>query len=91
MDQIKLYNVERIVSLLTDQTKTVRKHCNADNFIRVLRRCFQAIPDHRQVSKTNISLDDALMSAYALFRRVNSDQVLPRYSASSSAAKTSKP
>ncbi len=67
MDQIKLYNVERIVSLITDQTKTVRKHCNADNFIRVLRRCFQAIPDHRQVSKTNISLDDALMSAYAMF------------------------
>jgi len=67
MGKTKRYNVERIVNLITDQTKAVRKHCNADNFIRVLRRCFQAIPDHRQAGKTSIALDDALMSAYAMF------------------------
>lgn len=67
MECRKRYNVDRIVSLITDQGKSLRKHCNADNFIRVLRKCFQSVPDYRQAGKVTVSLDDALMSAFAMF------------------------
>ncbi len=67
VDRRKHYNLNRIVSLITNQDKALRKHCNADNFIRVLRQCFQAVPEHRQSAKVSVPLDDALMSAFAMF------------------------
>jgi hypothetical protein len=45
----------------------VRKHCNADTFIAALRKCFQTVPDSRQASKVEVSMTDALMSAFAMF------------------------
>lgn len=47
--------------------RTVRKHLNADALIALTRKDFQAIPDHRAGNST-ISLDDALMSALAMFQ-----------------------
>ena len=43
-----------------------RKHLSADALFRTVRSGFAAIPDYR-LSETEISLTDALMSAFALF------------------------
>ena len=43
-----------------------RKHLSADALFRTVRSGFAAIPDYR-LSDTEISLTDALMSAFALF------------------------
>jgi len=45
----------------------VRKQLNADALIKLLRDGFQKIPDHRADNAT-IALDDALMSALAMFQ-----------------------
>lgn len=44
----------------------MRKHLNADSLIAAIRRDFQTIPDSRGAN-SKISLDDALMSAFAMF------------------------
>ena len=44
----------------------VRKHLSADGLFRLVRSDFAALPDHR-FDDTEISLTDALMSAFAMF------------------------
>ena len=44
----------------------VRKHLSADALFHVVRRGFACLPDHR-LDDTEISLPDALMSAFAMF------------------------
>jgi len=67
MDLCKHFIVDKIVGIVTDTTRPVRKHCNADAFLASLRDCFQAVPDGRAPAKVRISMDDALMSAFAMF------------------------
>ena len=43
-----------------------RKHLSADALFRLLQNGFDTIPDHR-LAETEISLTDALMSAFAMF------------------------
>src|ERR1700704_1614447 len=43
-----------------------RKHLSADALFRLLQNSFDPIPDHR-LAETEISLTDALMSAFAMF------------------------
>ena len=43
-----------------------RKHLSADALVRLLQNGFDTIPDHR-LAETEISLTDALMSAFAMF------------------------
>ena len=43
-----------------------RKHLSADALFRLVRSGFATIPDHR-LSDAEISLTDALMSAFAMF------------------------
>jgi hypothetical protein len=44
----------------------VRKHLSADALFRLVRSGFASLPDHR-LDETEISLTDALMSAFAMF------------------------
>lgn len=46
--------------------RKVRKHLNADSLIAAIRRDFKKNPDSRGAN-SKISLDDALMSAFAMF------------------------
>ena len=43
-----------------------RKHLSADALLRLIRNGFKTIPDYRSID-VEISLTDALMSAFALF------------------------
>ena len=47
--------------------RKVRKHLNADFLFTDIRREFQKIPDHR-AANCQILLEDALMSAFAMFQ-----------------------
>ena len=62
----KYYKAE-IVRTLARPQRTVRKHLNADALLEAVKKDFQKIPDHR-ADNTKISLDDALMSALAMFQ-----------------------
>ncbi len=60
----------RAASALSDRKKSdrkVRKHLNADSLFAEIRREFGKIPDHRSAN-SQISLEDALMSAFAMFQ-----------------------
>lgn len=48
-------------------TRTVRKHLNADSLLASVKKDFQKIPDTRRAN-SKIALDDALMSALAMFQ-----------------------
>ena len=63
----KVYCIEAVRQLADQPKRTVRKHLNADALIELMRKDFQKIPDHRAGNST-ISLDDALMSALAMFQ-----------------------
>jgi len=63
----KRYVVDKIVGIITDTTRPVRKHCNPDAFIAAVRSCLQTVPDGRNPGKVRISMVDALMSAFAMF------------------------
>jgi hypothetical protein len=67
MKSHKVYNAKAIRELAPKPGRTVRKHLNADALIELMREDFQKIPDHR-ASNAKISLDDALMSALAMFQ-----------------------
>jgi hypothetical protein len=67
MSRTKIYHVDKIHSLISDTTRPTRKHCNADAFIKALRKCFLTVPDGRQANKVEISMTDALMSGFAMF------------------------
>ncbi|OQX10982.1 MAG: hypothetical protein BWK76_19830 [Desulfobulbaceae bacterium A2] len=62
MNHKKLHCVKSI-RLDAQSKRTTRKHLNIDAMIKLLRKDFRRIPDHRADNST-ISLDDALMSAY---------------------------
>jgi hypothetical protein len=47
-------------------TRKVRKHLSADMLFRLLHSIFSSVPDPR-VGEVEIPLDDALMSAFAMF------------------------
>jgi len=63
----KIYRIEAVKQLAAKSKRTVRKQLNADALIQLIREDFQKIPDHR-AGNANISLDDALMSALAMFQ-----------------------
>jgi hypothetical protein len=62
----KIYKAEAIASP-TRAKRTVRKHLNADALLKAVKKDFRKIPDHR-AGNSKISLDDALMSALAMFQ-----------------------
>ena len=67
MDSRKIYSVHAVTTPATTARRTVRKHLNADSLLSIVRKDFQKIPD-RRADNTKISLDDALMSALAMFQ-----------------------
>lgn len=67
MGQRKMYTVDSIRSIVTDTTRPLRRHCNADAMFKELRACFQKVPDNRVAGKVDIAVADALMSAFAMF------------------------
>ena len=67
MKSRKIYRIEAVRQLAAKPKRTVRKHLNADALIQLMRKDFQKIPDHR-AGNAKISLDDALMSALAMFQ-----------------------
>jgi hypothetical protein len=66
MDSRKIYSAHAVTPATTSR-RTVRKHLNADSLLSIVRKDFQKIPD-RRADNTKISLDDALMSALAMFQ-----------------------
>jgi len=62
----KIYRAEAVRTLARPK-RTVRKHLNADALFGDVKKDFQKIPDHR-ADNAKISLDDALMSALAMFQ-----------------------
>jgi len=63
----KIYRTDAIPQIDSQAKRPVRKHLNADALIATMRKDFQEIPDHR-ADNSKISLDDALMSALAMFQ-----------------------
>lgn len=66
MKSRKVYRIEAIRQFAAKPKRTVRKHLNADALIQTMREEFRKITDHR-AGNSKISLDDALMSALAMF------------------------
>lgn len=62
-----IYTTNALQLIAATNGRAVRKHLNADAFIEAIRADFKKIPDHR-ADNTKISLDDALMSAFAMFQ-----------------------
>jgi hypothetical protein len=67
MESRKAYRIDAARQLAPKPKRTVRKHLNADALIQLMREDFREIPDHR-ADNAKISLDDALMSALAMFQ-----------------------
>lgn len=61
------YHADHTLTARITTRRNVRKHLNADSFISEIRRDFQKIPDGRSANR-KIALDDALMSAFAMFQ-----------------------
>ena len=57
---------QNIKLLAANSKKTVRKHVNADAMIKLAKKDFEKIPDHRS-KNASISLEDTLMSRLAMF------------------------
>lgn len=62
----KRYNIRTVQPSQTAPKRNVRKHLNADNLLTLIRKDFQKVPD-RRAKNAKISMDDALMSALAMF------------------------
>ena len=67
MNSRKFYSIHAIKLPATVSRRVVRKHLNADTLLALVRKDFQIIPDSR-ASNATIPLDDALMSALAMFQ-----------------------
>ena len=67
MESQKLYSINAVNLPPAAPKRTVRKHLNADTLFERVREDFQKVPDTRADNAT-ISLDDALMSALAIFQ-----------------------
>lgn len=63
----KYYCINAVNPPPAHSKRTVRKHLNADTLFALIRKDFQKVPDARAGNK-KISLDDALMSALAMFQ-----------------------
>ena len=63
----RVYRATAIRQLAAQPKRNVRRHLNADALIKLMREDFQQIPDHR-AGNSSISIDDALMSALAMFQ-----------------------
>ncbi len=63
----KICRIKDVRQPATQSKRQIRKHLNADALIKLMRRDFQKIPDHR-AGNLSISLDDVLMSALAMFQ-----------------------
>lgn len=67
MSRRKMYLADSIRNIITDTSRPLRRHCNADAMLRTLRKGFQSVPDNRADVKVDVSMPDALMSAVAMF------------------------
>ena len=67
MNSRKIYSAHAVTTPAINSRRAVRKHLNADNLFSLVRKDFQKIPDLRD-DNSKISLDDALMSALAVFQ-----------------------
>jgi len=67
MKSRKVYRIEAVRKLAAKPKRTVRKQLNADALIQLMREDFRKITDHR-AGNAKIPLDDALMSALAMFQ-----------------------
>lgn len=67
MMNCKIYSSALAIRLTTPSKRKVRKHLNADSLFAAIRQDFQKIPERRGAN-VKISLDDALMSALAMFQ-----------------------
>ena len=67
MGSYKAKFVKNAKKLAANSKKAVRKHLNADALIKMVRKDFQEVPDHR-AQNAKISIDDTLMSALAMFQ-----------------------
>ena len=67
MKSRKIYSTHAVSLPATTSKRTVRTHLNADTLLALVRKDFQIIPDAR-AENAKISLDDALMSALAMFQ-----------------------
>lgn len=67
MKSRKIYSIHAVQPPATVSRRNVRKHLNADTLLSRVRQDFQKIPD-RRADNAKISLDDALMSALAMFQ-----------------------
>jgi hypothetical protein len=66
MNSRKFYSAHAVKKSVTKSRRAVRKHLNIDTLLALVRGEFQKIPDIR-ADNAKISLDDALMSALAMF------------------------
>ena len=67
MNSRKIYSIHAVKLPATVSRRAVRKHLNADTLLALVRKDFQMIPDAR-ADNAQIPLDDALMSALAMFQ-----------------------
>lgn len=67
MNSHKIYSAHAVRPPATTSRRAVRTHLNVDSLLALVRKDFQMIPDAR-AENTKISLDDALMSALAMFQ-----------------------
>ena len=67
MNSQKIYSIHAVKLPANTSNRVVRKHLNADTLLALVKKDFQMIPDAR-ADNTKIPLDDALMSALAMFQ-----------------------
>ncbi|KJS02868.1 MAG: transposase [Desulfobulbaceae bacterium BRH_c16a] len=67
MKSHKIYSIHAVKLPARASRRAVRTHLNADTLLELVRKDFQTIPDTR-ADNAKISLDDALMSALAMFQ-----------------------
>jgi hypothetical protein len=67
MNSRKIFSAHAVKPPANATRRAVRKYLNADTLLSLVRKDFQKIPDPR-ASNAKISLDDALMSALAMFQ-----------------------
>ena len=66
MNPRKIYSTKMLQIFAPEGGRPVRKSLHVDTLIQALRTDFRQIVDHR-ADNVKISLDDALMSAFAMF------------------------
>jgi hypothetical protein len=66
MNTLKIFSTKTLQILATANGRAVRKNLHVDTLIQTIREDFQEIIDYR-ADNIKIPLDDALMSAFAMF------------------------